>query len=369
MIKKFLQKIFKQLSYFLFSKIYGKIEKSIKSGSDKRIEVTFANMEKDFRYKVYKITDGKLYTDRIHDTAVILEDKIIEGPSFQLRDNNNSSISNNTVFEKGTPRKLSKLNGAVVSLLTGGGGNSNYWHWLYDVLPRLKLCEEVKKLEQIDYFLLPSLEKKFQNETLKELNISKKKMLSSEKFRHIKATELIVTDHPVVVTGDDTRDMQNMPNWIMLWLKNNFISNNILSNRKKKKKIYINRKDTKHSGERLISNESEIEKYLLEKNFISVSLGEIKFIDQVDLFSNAECIVGLHGAGFANIVFCEPKTKVIELRSLDAGPVIENLAKVNNLNYHPLIRESKQILRSSAPNQQGSIHIPITILSKILDNR
>ena len=86
------------------------------------------------------------------------------------------------------------------------------------------------------------------------------------------------------------------------------------------------------------------------------------------LFYNAECIAGLHGAGFANIVFCEPGTKIIEFRSLDAGPLFENLAKLNNLNYHPVIRESKQILKSSTPNQQGSIHIPITILKKILEN-
>ena len=369
---KFLQKIFKIISYFIFSKVYGKIEKSIKSNTDSRIKVEIVNIEKDLKYKIYKITDGRLYTDRIHDTAVILDNQIIEGPSFQLRYNKawifNSKIEENSVFNKGTPRVLKKLNGTTLSLLTGGAGNNNYHHWLYDVLPRLGLCSKAINLEKIDYFLFPDLIKKFQKETLDCLNIPNDKRLSSRKYRHIKNKELIVTDHPVVVTGDDTRDMQNMPNWIMLWLKNSFINNNILSNRKKKKKIYINRKDTKHSGERLISNESEIEKYLLEKNFISVSLGEIKFIDQVDLFYNAECIAGLQGAGFANIVFCEPGTKIIEFRSLDAGPLFENLAKLNNLNYHPVIRESKQILKSSTPNQQGSIHIPITILKKILEN-
>ena len=29
----------------------------------------------------------------------------------------------------------------VLSLLTGGGGNDNYWHWMFDVLPRIKLSE------------------------------------------------------------------------------------------------------------------------------------------------------------------------------------------------------------------------------------
>ena len=42
-------------------------------------------IEKDIKYNVYKIADGRLYTNRIHDTAIILDNKIIEGPSFQFR--------------------------------------------------------------------------------------------------------------------------------------------------------------------------------------------------------------------------------------------------------------------------------------------
>ena len=99
MIKKFLQKIFKKTSYYFFLKIYGKIEDSIRSNSDKRIQVEIAKIDKDSEYKVYKITNGRLYTDRIHDTAIIIENKIVEEPSFQLRYNNNSPISNNIVFE------------------------------------------------------------------------------------------------------------------------------------------------------------------------------------------------------------------------------------------------------------------------------
>ena len=114
MIKKILQKIFKKFSYSLFFKIYGTIEKSIDSGSDNRIKVEIVNAEKDLRYKVYKIVNGRLYTDRVHDTAVILDNKIIEGPSFQFRYTQdgkvyNSKINDNVVFNKGTPRKLGKF--------------------------------------------------------------------------------------------------------------------------------------------------------------------------------------------------------------------------------------------------------------------
>ena len=67
MIKKILQKIFKKFSYSLFFKIYVTIEKSIDSGSDNRIKVEIVNAKKDLRYKVYKIVNGRLYTDRVHE--------------------------------------------------------------------------------------------------------------------------------------------------------------------------------------------------------------------------------------------------------------------------------------------------------------
>jgi len=159
-IKKYLQKVFKKISYSFFLGIYGKIENIIKNSNDDRIQEKKI-VEKELKYKVYIISKGRLYTDRIHDTAAILDNKIIEGPSFQLRqiDNciYNSKIEDNIVFEKGTPRKLKKLNGTVLSLLTGGAGNNNYWHWLFDVLPRFGMYNKFHSFEEINYFFNTAL--------------------------------------------------------------------------------------------------------------------------------------------------------------------------------------------------------------------
>ena len=377
MIKKFLKKIFKIISYGLFFKIYGKIEKSIESTSDDRIKVDIVNIEKHLRYKVYKIAEGKLYTDRIHNTAVILDNKIVEGPSFQLRGTPgsnpeivNTNVRDNIVFEIGTPRKLRNLNGIVLSLLTGGGGNENYFHWLYDVLPRIGICNKLVGLSEIDFFLLPNLSKKFQNESLDCLNIPEHKRLSSEKYRHIKAKELIVTDHPVVVTGNSTRDIQNIPRWIMLWLNSNLCDQKAKKNKRIKNKIYLERdsETLKNIPERSVSNENEVKSYLLKKDFVPVKLGEITFSEQVNLFHNADYIAGLHGAGFANLAFCKPGTKVIEFRSSTSGQLYENIAKKNNLNYKSIITEAKHVYKYNFPTQQGHVQVPISSLSKILEN-
>ena len=357
MIKNFLQKIFKKITYYLFFRIYGEIKTSIKVNSDERIEVDVTKIE-NLEYKTYKITNGRLYTDRIHDTAIILENKIIEGPSFQLRYNNNSPISNNIVFQKGTPRILRNLNGSVVSLLTGGGGNDNYWHWLFDVLPRLEICKKTKKLNEIDYFIVPSLEKKFQRETLSSLNISNKKILSSKKFRHVKANKLIVTDHPYIFTNDSHKDAENIPEWIIKWLRERFLENSKPLNKNYPKKIFIDRTDPKSSASKIrsIVNEKEIKIFLEKKNFVFVKMHELSFTDQVNYFNNADFIIGLHGGGFANLSFCKKNTKVIEFRTEKSGPIIENLAKKNSLKYDSIIIN---LDKSDYDKQSGHLNIPL----------
>ena len=106
----------------------------------------------------------------------------------------------------------------------------------------------------------------------------------------------------------------------------------------------------------------------MKNNFIPIKLHEMKFIDQVDLFYNAKCVVGLHGAGFVNLVFCKLGTKIIEFRSLTSGNSIQNISKKNNLNYDPMIVESKKIDNTNIPNQQGSYKIPINILQEKIKN-
>jgi len=369
-IRKFLQKIFKTISYSIFIIIHGKINESINFKESNKVTIHKVNKENNFNYKIYKILDARLYTDRIHDTAIIVDKKVIEGPSFQQRFTPdlkiyNSEVSNNIVFKKGTPRILKKVKGNVLSLLTGGGGNSNYWHWLFDVLPRLHLFSKFKKIVDIDFFLLPSLTEKFQRETLDFLNIPNHKRLSSKTFRHIQSKELYVTDHPYVVNNDSKEDIKNIPYWIISWLKDSFLK---AAKKIEKKNVFIERNDmiSTSSSQRLLSNENEVKNYLIENNYISVKLHELNFIEQVRLFYNSKSIVGLHGSGFANTVFCESGTKVIEFRSHGAGTVIENLARKNNLNYHSIISKSDPLYKFESPTQQGKIKVSIDRLSKII---
>jgi hypothetical protein len=362
LIKKKLKFIYKLLVYKLFFIFYGRINIII-SDSTKILKKNII-LDKKLKYRIFSLDDGRLYTDRVHDTAAIIKNCIVDGPSFQYRENKNSYCKNNIVLKVGTPNIKRKLSGTVLSLLTGGGGNANYWHWLLDVLPRLKLASESIDLKNIDYFLLPSLHEKFQTETLDILNIPNNKRLSSKYYKHISADKIIITDHPYNLLNDPFKDSLNIPIWIINFLKEKFSSANKYSENKFPKKFYIDRSDSKSNNKNLrkITNEKDVKNVLEKNGFNSVILSNYHFNDQVKLFNNADHVIGLHGSGFVNVIFCKPKTKITEFRSEAAGEIIKNLSLKNNLNYKSIIRKPESFVHL----QLGDIHIPLDMLqSKI----
>ena len=360
-IKKQLLSLLKSLGYGALSLIHGKIKGVVDYKKHPAIKVLTINFDNDINYRIFKIKKCRIYTDTVTDTAFISEDKIVEGPSFQHRNPKNAGITENIVFQKGTPKLKKKLNGSVLSLLTGGAGNNNYWHWLFDVLPRIKIFESSENLELIDFFLFPDITQKYQIESLDFLKIPNKKRLSSKVYRHIQADTVIAVDHPYVLANDPSNEIQNLPNWILEYLRKSFL------NKKNKKsfpkKIYIDRRDSKsnHRHLRKIINEKEVKEFLIKKGFTVIALSDYSFEDQINLFNNASHIVGLHGAGFANLTFCQANTQVLELKPKYAGLVIANLAKKIKLNYREI---SPEPTKYSNNNQQGLISIPINLLEK-----
>jgi capsular polysaccharide biosynthesis protein len=363
--KKKLQNIFKKVLYSVFKIFYGSIYGVISKKIEK-LNISSVALE-NRTYLIYEAKKARLYTDTIHDTAIIIDNKIVQGASFQLRDNKNAKIEKNIVFKKGTPRIKKKINGKVLSLLTGGGGNSNYWHWLLDVLPRIFIFSNYTSVNKIDYFLFPDLKENFQRETLEILNISSKKCLSSRYYRHFSADEIITTDHPYNILNDPKKDSLNIPNWITSQLRKNFLLINKFSRKRFPKKFYIDRSDSKseHNKMRSITNEKDVKKNLINKGFSILRLSDFHFSDQVQLFNQAECVVGLHGAGFANLAFCEPGTNILELRSDTAGDLFKNFAINNELNYDSIDAKPKSLIFN---NQLGDIEINIEILNKKIFN-
>lgn len=365
MVRKIFQNIFKLILQKFFILFYGSIKDIEKNIKEIGVTIRYISETKlGFKYKVYFIPKSFLYTDRIQDTAIIKEKKILDGPSFQLRKNINSDTKNNIALKIGTPRFRKKLNGTVFSLLTGGGGNNNYFHWLFDVLPRIGIYESIEKLENIDYFLLPNLNK-WQIETLDELLIPRKKLLSSLNYRHLSAEKIVVTDHPWQNTKDVIYDLEHIPLWISFWLKKKFIKN---ENKKSfPKKIYIDRSDSESNlaSYRGIINEEEVIKFLKKNDFHPIQLSKLSFQEEIQLFNGKKIIVGLQGAGLSNMIWSKEGTKVIEIRSKYTNKLYENLAIQNKINYSSIILEPKSGI---VWPHYGMLEVPIIEIEKALNS-
>lgn len=106
------------------------------------------------------------------------------------------------------------------------------------------------------------------------------------------------------------------------------------------KKLYISRSDmlaSRKSSARDVENASELVEVITRYGFQSVCLKGMSMSEQADMFANAEFVIGPHGAGFANVVYCAPGTKVMEFVSPGSSSVaFVNLCAVLDLRHFHL---------------------------------
>lgn len=354
-----MKKFYKLLIGKIFNLVYGKVS-LVHNKSKKYITSSFSKNKK--KYTIYKIPNCRVFTDTVHDVAFINENKIIKDVSFQLRNNVNSNIKNNIVFTKGTQKILKKISGPLLCMLTGGAGNNNYWHWMYDTLPRIGLVENKYNLKIFKNYLVPNKNYKFQTETLKLLGIEKKS-ISSKNNKHIYSDFVIATNHPWQHSKSAHIDIGNVPKWISFWLKKKFLK--FKSKKKFFKKIYIDRSDSKFTkfNQRQIINEREIKKVLIKKKFKIVTLSKFSFVDQIAIFNSAKIIVGNHGAGFANLVFCKKNAKIVEFIDKNTSKPIKKISKDLGLKHVSLLGKTVGKIRN---DQNNNLEIPINKLIKVI---
>jgi len=359
--------ILNYIKILIFYIIYNKVKKIISVKDNLNVKTTKALFENKYSYNIFQIKNATLHNASVHDCAIISENKLIDEASYQYRYNKEKNIFNgpsseNITLKNGTPRYRKKISGSVLSTLTGGAGKHNYFHWLFDVLPRIAILENNKKIDKPDYYLLPSLKHTYQKQTLKKLNIPLSKLLDGEKNKHFSCDKLYVVDHPYNFNNNPSKSISNIPQWIISWLKEKCEFDNI-KNQSYFDKIYIDRSDSLHKEKRFLTNNHDVREYLKSIDFKILKLSELSFTEQVETFKNAKIIVGLHGAGFANIIFSRPGTKIIELQSSTAGDVIRNIALQCNLNYKKISKESRNL---SLTHMQGDINIDLKELEKVI---
>ena len=253
------------------------------------------------------VPDGRFWLNKKQDkSAVIAADNKILGdisPDFPVLSpgHPDKHPSKHSIFSVGKLPPIQKIDGTVAVL--AGLLNDTYFHWMFDILPRIELLYKSGiDITGIDKFLVSS-RLDFQKETLKALGIPPTKILETDEYPHIQATTLVVPSFPGSVAW--------MPKWACDFLRNEFLDKKQIET-EKIERIYISRKPAPN---RRIINEDEIVSCLNKYGFTSVILESMSVAEQAALLANAKVVVAPHGGGLTNTVFCNPGTKVIEIFS------------------------------------------------------
>jgi hypothetical protein len=197
------------------------------------------------------------------------------------------------------------------------GPHYKYYHWLLEALPRLDLYE--RSAMAIDGFYAP-IRHRFQRESLALLGVPQNRIVPATRHAHLAPARLLVSS----LHGSLSR------------AKTDFLFRRLTAHLKPwggpAHRIYISRGSR---GPRSIVNERELLRALQPLGFRRHRLEGMPLAAQIALFHRAECVIGPHGAGLANLVFCRPGTKVVEIGTpYRPWTCFYEIAHHRQLDYH-----------------------------------
>ena len=331
MIKKKIKLSYKSLRSKVFEYIHGKIR--IKKNFSSIVDILQINDPKirsfeNKKYKSYIVKKARIFTDNNENVAVIKNNFLLPKLSFQQVNGRLKNIKYNLVLKKGTTSFVKKFPGTVLNLSQGGSGN-NYFHFIFDIIPKIYISQNKLK-KKIDFYYV-SRPQKWQIKIFKILGISKKRLIDSSKYKHIFADKIICIDHPWYHKGYIHNEVKKIPKWVILINRKIFLSKSVKFN--SFKKVFLDRSTSKFNHCKIF-NQSSLNDWLKKKSFGIYKPEKLSQEKQIYLFKNATTILGAHGAALTNIVFCKPGTKVIEIIPADhPNKKCERISKILKLRY------------------------------------
>lgn len=181
----------------------------------------------------------------------------------------------------------------VATLAAGWQGA--FYHWIYDVLPRLHLLEKSGASFNKIYVEAST---PFQKESLALLGLGAERLINAKDYEAVFTPQLVV---PSIAETPRT--------WGCQYLRDRFLP---LLSKRKPMRLYVSRNDAER---RRILNEEEALPLLKKYGYQKVELSALTFKEQMELFYSAERVVGPHGAGFSHLAFCQPGTPFLEIFS------------------------------------------------------
>ena len=204
----------------------------------------------------------------------------------------------------------------------------NYWHFTYDVCTRLMILAEhhdVQEMVGIDFLVIGKPLKLFQEDLVSAI-LGFKPMISY--YRGAVCVESVI-HIPITNSGFiDQSACKSLRRRIASGIASVGPQVSIISG---SSRIYIER-GSAVNGRRIL-NESCLMKMLRKYSFEIFDPGQLSVHEQVNIFSNAEMIIGSHGSAFVNGMHCH-NGLVVELVDQSYDPIHDYIiTRLNDVRF------------------------------------
>lgn len=216
-------------------------------------------------------------------------------------------VNDGTVYISEASYKEIKLEGPHILI----GGAENYYHWWIDFLPRVGVMNQFAELAHLPIIVLETLNKN-QLDALQKVGVNLDRLVMVPKGHTLVCEELIVPHllgRPMH-ENDQPDWMKPMINdWVVNWVREQFADW-----RQPKpdnpRRIFISREGTRF---RRCINEAEVYAIAQRHGFTTLKNENMTFADQVSLYAGVDMVMGVHGAGFTNMLFAPETATAIEM--------------------------------------------------------
>ena len=211
-------------------------------------------------------------------------------------------------------------------------GDTNYYHFMVDVLPRLGVLAMTDVAPPDRWYVPTSMS--FQRELLALAGLPAEQLLDRDTHPHVRAEVLVVPGLPATHVLN--------PAWVTGWLRERILPNALAGGdgTPGPERIYITRGAAVNN--RRVVDEDKVVARLEQRGFVSVDPSKYSVAEQIRIFAGARRIVSAHGAGLTNFIFSPPRSGVVEL--MPNAPVLQDCywtlsRTVPGLSYRYLVGE------------------------------
>jgi capsular polysaccharide biosynthesis protein len=233
-------------------------------------------------------------------------------------------------------------------------GDVSYYHYLTDVLPRLRVLEQAGAVERL--YVPASLP--HQRQLLELAGIPSEHVLDADEVRHVQAEMLVVPGLP-------DADLKTPP-WVVSFLRERLLPPGL--ERVPGRRLYVTRGS--RSGSRIVTNEDEVVRMLEPFGFEVIDPGAMPVAEQIRTFAGADAIVAPHGAALANLAFASAGAAVIELFAPDyvQGCYWKICDCLPGVDYRYLVGTGRPPRRGRMDGVDSDITVDLGSLKKLVES-